>query len=506
MLNYQTWLQTSDVVRMLLVQAQVESAGVALTRYLSTHQVTVDGQVYTGIIKNNIDISESVSLDGSASISFGDIELYNNGSAIDSWLDDIWTNKSVKIFYGGLPLDGSSLTVNANFELIFDGIIEDIDSKSATVLNLKIRDKLQKLNTPVSEALIGNWFQGALVSEATYINQNRNNLKPLVFGEVHNITPVLTDPTLLEYMFHNGAVEQLIEVLDNGVPVSYTTSSTPAIPAGSFRLTQAPAGTITCSVQGVQTRINIGSGTTDSTYTNTASNVIATLLKEYGKTLTYAELDNTSFTNLGAQAVGVYLNDRTNLLQICQDIAKSCGLTLSTSRAGVVKLVKLQKPTSASITITESDFILNSMRISQKPPVISSVKLGFCRNYTVLTGLVTGIPQQHKDLFSKEYLEVLVEDATVKAKYALAAEPVLETGYLIDLAQAQSVATEKLNLFKATRKVLSFTGTSKLLSVQVGDSVSITTNKFGLSGGVFGQVIATRPNWLGGKIELEVLI
>jgi hypothetical protein len=192
--NYQTWLETPDIVRVAIVQVDALVAGVLTTRYISTHSITVDNVQYLPIIKNSISIDESISINYSASISYGDIELANNNGEYDSWLEDIWVNKSISIYIGNLPLSDSVSTLT-DFELIFDGLISDIDSKSRTTLNIKIRDKLERLNTSVTETLLGNYYQGNIVAESIYVNQYRNNLKPLCFGEVHNITPLLLDST-----------------------------------------------------------------------------------------------------------------------------------------------------------------------------------------------------------------------------------------------------------------------------------------------------------------------
>ena len=507
MINYQAWLETTDIARGLIVQATVNVAGVDQVLYLSTHPATVGGITYSAIIKSSIDINESLSLNYSASISFGDIELVNPNGELDSWLSYIWKNKPVKIYYG--KVSTSNQTLLDDYELIFDGVCSDIDSKSRNVLSIKIRDKLEKLNTPVTEALLGNYFQGALVDESVTVNQNRNNIKPKVYGEVNNISPLLTDPTQLEFMVNDGPVEQIIEVLDNGVPVSFITaapSGTPTIPPGSFRLLAPLAGTCTASVQGIARTVNITGSTYSDAYLNTARNIIALLLKFAGKGIEYTEIDSASFAAFGGEAVGIYLNDRTNVLALCQQIAKSCGLTLAVTRQGKVKLIELSVPTTASVNITNSDVVLNSLRLVNKPEVVAAVKLGFCRNWTVLSGLVTGIPEEHKDLFAKEYLEVLVEDASVKAAYDLDSEPVIENTILVDRAQTTVVANKTLNLFKTSRKVIGMTCTAKFLSLEIGSAVRVFSDRFELSSGSYGIVTATKPNWLSGKIDLEVLI
>ena len=503
--NYQGWLETPGVIRIALAQVQAIVNGTLITRYISTHGITVDSIEYLPIIKGNITVDESISTNYAASISYGDIELANNNGEYDSWLNNIWVNKSIKIYIGSLPLPSTYSTIN-DFELVFEGVIADIDSKSRTSLNLKIRDKLEKANTSLSETLLGNYFQGAIVSEGVTTNQYRNNLKPICFGEVHNITPLLSDPTLLEYMVNSEAVEQIIEVRDNGVPVAFTTSGTIVIPPGSFRLLKTPVGAITCSVQGVKRTLNIAGASYTSTYTNTASNIIATILKFYGQQLAYTEIDSPSFVALGSQAVGVYISDRVNVLAVCQEIAKSCGLVLSTTRLGKVKLVDLSIPTSSTITITEADMLLNTLQISQKADIIAGIKLGYAKNWTVQNTLVTAIPEQHKDLYATEWLESVQLDSTVKTNYAITTEPALESSFLIDKTEADDVALKKLNLFKTPRKIITMTCTAKILSLQVGDAVTLIASRFGLNNGALGRVVLTRPNWLRGTIEIGILI
>lgn len=509
MLNYQTWLENPNVVRVLLVHANVSISGVETTKYLSTHAARVNGIEYSPLIRNTISIDETLSLDYGASISFGDIELANNSGELDEWLGYVWKNRSLKVYFGGIPNAGVNTDLSANFELVFDGVCEDIDSKSRQSINLKIRDKLEKLNTPVSEELIGNYFQGAIVPETPgTINQNRNQLKPRVYGEVHNISPVLTDPAQLEFMVSSGPVEQIIEVLDNGVPVSFTPiqeSGTPVLPPGSFRLRAPLQGTCTASVQGIARTVNVAGSTFSNSYSPTVSNTILNLLKFSGKELAYSEIDATSFASLGTEACGLYLNSRTNVLAACQQLAKSAGLTLAVTRTGKVKLVQLAVPLSAATSITDSDTVLNSLRIVNKVPVTGAVKLGYAKNYTILTGLVTGIPEEHKDLFAKEYLETLEDDSSIIAQYGLDSEPVLEGTLLINRVQTEAVAEAKLNLFKTPRIVYGLTATAKFLSLELGSSVQLVSSRYGLSAGKPGIVIATKPNWLSGKIELEVL-
>lgn len=505
MINYQTWLETPNIVRIALVHAQVSVNGNTITRYLSTHSALVSNITYLPVISGDVSIDESISTEYSANISYGDLSIINTSGQYDSWINDIWVNKPIQIYVGSLPVPGSTVSLS-DFELIFDGLISDIDSKDRFHLNLKLRDKLEKLNTSISEVLLGNYFGGSIVPETTYVNQYRNNLKPICYGEVHNVSPLLSDPALLEYIVNLQNVEQILEIRDNGVPVPFNTALQVAgIPAGSFRLVYAPAGTITCSVQGIKRTINVASSTFTNTYTNTASNTILDILKFMGQQLSYSEIDSVSFSTLGNQAVGIYVSDRVNVLNICQEIAKNCGLLLSVTRLGKVKLVDLNIPTTAAINITDSDIMFNSLSLSRKLDVVAGVRLGYAKNWTIQNNLLTAIPQEHKELFATEYLESIQKDDLIKTTYGYTTEPALENSYLIDKVEADAVALKKLNLFKTPRKIYTMKCTAKLLSLQVGDSVTITSDRFNLSNGTPGLVISTKPNWLNGFINVEVM-
>lgn len=748
--NFKDWLQRTDIVKTVVVQVAPLVSGVATDFYLSTHDlVLADGTACTPIIKSDISLTESLNLDYTSSISYGDISVANNTGAYDTWLTStyIWANKPISVYLGELPPAGNSVDL-VNFELIFSGLVSDIDSKDATTINLKLRDNLQVINTSISEALLGDYNPTNLVN---YTNPYRANLIPICYGEVHNITPMLTAPALLEYRVHLDDVEQIVEVRDNGVPVAFT-----QVGGGSFRLVYPAKGTITCSVQGAKKTANYVTSITDLTYTNTAANTIATILLDK---IPYSSIDTTSFTTLAQQPVGLYLTERANILSTCQDLAKGCGVVFGASRTGQYQLTSINPPaeksfyvgsyevapysvtfkpdgtkmyvigaasdrvrqftlatpwdistatleatsglistqdttatevqfssdgtrmfvlgnsndriyqytlstpwqvTTASYTgisiytgtetnpnglafsqdglnlyyvgatldtiyqfslstawdissatqvstlsisakegsstgiafstdgtclyligvgsdsihtyylstpwlvstakfaesvsitnsdnapqsiaisndgmniyisgdtnnriyqysletawlpssltppiIGESDIIYNSLQISNKIPVQAGFKIGYAKNWTVQANLTTGIPAEHKDLYNTEYLEVSASNLSVSNSYGITTEPQLEQTYLIREDDASDLANTKLDLYSTPRKVYSMRCISRWLYLEPGDPVRLKFTRFGLTYGVLGRVVTTKPNWLRNYIDIEVLV
>lgn len=481
--DFTAWLKDTTAIRCILVECVSNIATVDTTHYLSTKEYidNVAGRVYEPIVAaQSVQLIERMSLDGSPSMSFGDIELHNLDGSLDSWLSDIWVNKSITVLVGDIRW------LRADFVTIFSGTIDDIDSRSAETLNIKIRDKLQRLNTPMTETKLG----GTTI--------NKNELIPLAFGECFNVSPLLSNPATLEYKVHGGAIEDIIEVRDNGVPVA----ATKTIAQGKFTLAAQPFGQVTCSVQGSKPTV----------WDKTVSKVIQQIVLNYGGTnkLVSGDLDATqlaSFDTSNSQPIGVYLQARDNTLSVCNQVASSVGAQLVMSRLGKLQLLKIELPApGTAFAITPDDIIFNSISISSKLPVMAAYKVNYNRNWTVQEGLQTGIPEEHKKMFALENLSVTAEDSAVKSAYGLDAEPVAVDTMLLTETDATNEATRLLNLFKQPLFTISFTGTARLVELTLGSPVTLTYPRFGLDNGKSGQVIGLSIDWSNLTVKADVLV
>lgn len=520
MLNFQEWLESPARVRGLLVEAGVSAYNSSTllwedkTVYLSnTGYLTNDSLTsYLPLIIGGGQFSENLSLDGSISMSFGDIEISNANGDYDEWLDStkyIWVNKPIKVYYGDTSKNSESLLdIQTNtFEKVFDGIIADLDSSSRTSLNLKVRDKLERLNTPLTENKLGNtYFAGAGTGQST-----QDNIRPLIFGEVHNITPTLLDPATLEYIFNDGPTERLIEVRDNGVPV---TTGTVNLTTGTFRLLFPSTGAITASVQGTTNSVNLSlNGANITGYSDTVAKLIATICMRYGNSASKLLAEDIDFTNLTSfntlhpQSVGIIISDRENVLNVCSLLASSLGAQIYFNRLGQLQLLKLGTYTNGTPTaITDDDILQGSLSISTRSQVVAATKLGYCKNWTVQPGLVTNIPMAHKTMYAEEWYTKTSVDEAVKLQYKLNAEPVQRDTLLISGTDAQAEALRLNTFFKQPRVTYRMSGVTKLLNLKLGQEVLLTHNRFGLQSGKSGQVVSLSPNWLNSTIDIEVLV
>lgn len=534
----QSWLEDPMATRVILVHVtafKLTGTPGEVSFYFSNSGYTAsDGIQFDPIIANIGGFTESISESGDASMSFGDIELYNLNGELDYLLDSstyIWSNRDIKIYYGDTTWNYSLANIPSTFLTIFNGVIDDIDSRANRTVNFRVRDKIERLNTPVSVNKIGTygtWPGG---------QQNKDTVRPIVFGEAFNISPILIDPAKLEYVYScsnpdqvtdaqqssgtfdsNGASEKLIEIRDNGVPIYIDgdpdyQGATVDTSRSTFKLSKPAAGAITCSVQGVQKSFLAGSGIVN-TYSNNIPSIIGLITTGFGKAgsrLSVSEIDSITFSNfIQTTEIGVYLNGTETVISVCQEIAKSVGAQLIISRDGKLRLIQFGvglsgiSPPISSIGV--NDVLYDSLSISRKLPVFATAKIAYAKNYTIQNGLLSNIPRSHKESFETEWLTTTATNPTVATNYKLEIDVPEKPTYLISTADAAVEAARLKDYFSVQRTVYRFTGSLKLFSLILGQTVTLTHPRYGLSAGKAGQVISLSPNWSTQKIEVEVIV
>lgn len=486
--DFLAWLASATSIRVLLAEATALMDGVETPLYLASRAYntgagdTPANTPYLPHISGGGDITETLSLDGQASISYGDIEIGNPGGVRDQWLGFVWANRPIRLYMG------DPRWPRADFRLVFDGVVADIEARSAEVLSLVLLDKLDRLNNPLSETLLGG------------DTANKDRLVPETFGEVHNVEPLLIDPLTGTYQVHSAAMEGVIEVRDMGDVAAATVDAA----AGTFTLDQSPVGQITCSVQGDKT---------GGTYRNTISELVQLLATQRGPAATRFDAGDLDTANLDAfaaahpQPVGLYAAERTNVLQACQDLAGSVGAQVVMTSLGQLRLVQIALPPPGTpVAVSESDMDYHTLEIVERTAVRATSKLGYCRNWTVQSsGLAAGLPASSMDLFSREWLTASSSDAAVAAVYRIDTEPPQRTTLLLREADAQAEALRERDLWKEPRQIYQARYRPHMLLTQLGDPITFTHGRFDLGAGKTGMVVRILRQWLQGRITVGVL-
>lgn len=483
------WLNTPGHVKCILADiTEVGNAGVS-DFFLSSMAYYGDNKSYDACIIGGISFSESLSISGSPSISFGSVDIVNTNGIHDDFLMYVWNKRPIKLYLGDPSWPKS------DFVLIFDGLVQELTAPDETTISLTLFDKLQRLNDPISEKTL---------ADTTYSQNTQDNVLPLQFGESFNIQPLYIDNgstgnTGKVYMVHDGAISGLIEVRDNGVPISVIANDS----LGTFELLTQPVGTITCSAQG------------KTPYANTVSGIISQIVTNYGTVenrFSTNDLSFDSFTN--TSKVGLHCADRKNILEACTEIAKSVSANLVCPAIDVnngvvsnskLKLVEFKVPSGTpKYNLNDNNMVINTLSISEMFPVKPSIKLGYCKNYTVQTTVSGGVNPASK--FDQDYIYSTSVDTVKQALYRDSGTILEEQTLLLVTSEADAEAAKRLALWKEQRYVVSATYLPHLMFVQLGDVVGITSARFGLSEGKLGMVYSVNRDWITGLVQIGVLV
>lgn len=483
------WLNTPGHVKCILADITEVGNSTVSNFFLSNMAYYGNSQAYESCITGGLSFSESLSIDGTPSISNGTLEIVNTGGVYDSFLQKVWKKRPIKIYMG------SPDWVKSDFVLIFDGLIDDLISPNENSLSFSLFDKTQRLNDPITEKTL---------TETQYSENTLETILPLLFGECFNISPLLVDNGSTAnsgavYMINDGAIQGIVEVRDNGVPIDVTHN----LSNGTFTLLTSPFGAITCSAQG------------QTPYTNTVPGIITKIITSYGtasnRFLT-SEISFEDFTN--TSAVGIYTSDRTNILEACNQLAKSVNANLICPSIVVsndnvypskLKLVEIKEPTGTpKYYLNDDNMVINTLSISEMFPVKPSIKLAYCKNYTVQQTVADGVNPVSK--FNTEYIYSTNIDTDKQTLYRDSGTVAEEQTLLISTADADAEATKRLNFWKQQRYIVSATYLPQLLFVQLGDVVQVKSARFGLASGKLGLVYSINRDWVTGLVDIGVLV
>jgi len=427
-------------------------------------------------LAGDVKFKQTLSLDNIPNVSYADIVIENSKGQRDSYLEHVWTSFIVK--------HGDSRWPLSDFKTVVIGEFDGILGRGNTKLIIKARDKIQSLNKPISESTLNNG------------TENDGQLIPVLLGECCNISPLLTNPATHEYQIHLTANEDVIEPRDFGLP----TSCTKDLANGKFTLNSAPAGTITVSAQGDKTPL----------YKNTVAELIKNAVKDYDGNFTDDDINLANFSTFDTehlQPVGDYIKSRKNILNIIQYLAGSVGAQVYTNWENKLEIKEIEfPPTDTPTEIHPMDVVENSLSFQKYTEPKAAIKIGYCKNHTVQTDLQTGVNPEHKAFFAKEWMTVTEIDTATADLHGLDTDPELVETALLTKADAQAHAQKQLDIWKQRRRLIRFTGFPWLLTLKIGQVITLFSGYFDLTNGDTGVLLSLDKNYTTGMIEGEVLI
>lgn len=464
--QYLNWLQTQNVFRCILVEFNYLEAGVQKTGYASnlpfvSYPTDSPASVpYDDVLTGEISYRRSVrdTFDGGANVSRGEVVMLltpDTQNLISAWFNI----QSINIFLGAETWQKN------DFRKIVSGVIKN-KQLSRDKIVLSISDDSEILNKPFSRSIV-----------ASGVSQGKES--PLCFGNCFNVSPLLVDSSLSKYKVHDGAIEDITQVRDNGVAVAFTKN----IADGTFTLTSSAAGQITADVKGAKP----ASGTVTG-YKNTPVEIVRLIISNYSD-YSASLIDSASFADLGALAnyeCGLYIqNDKYEMIEAIDSLLKSIGAFWYINRLGAFIVGRIDFPTAGLKNLFEDeikDFGINIKRVIDPR---YSTRLGYRKNWTEQkSGLAGSVSEANKTIYGQNYSLSIAQDASVLVNYPDAKVGEETETLLISKTDCDAEALRRLNLAKTPRTVYEIESLTAAYSFEVNDSIVIQYSKLGFENGV----------------------
>lgn len=434
------------------------------------------------------DMYSNATTSGSSRVGFGELVLVNLDGGLD-YLKDYG--------FDGQPLVvkvGDNTEAFSSFTNVLTGTMEQVELTQGE-LRIRIRDRQAELAEPIQD----NRYLGTGDLEGNSLDV-RGRPKPLIYGEVFNITPVPVFPLEQIYQVADNAIEDITAVYDSGVLLTRVTpdytdaahllddAHTPSAGSfrvfeGYFRLNSRPAGLLTAdAVEGA----------------TVADRSVAQVLKRMALKvgIDAGDIDAGDVTDLDTSndaPVGIYIDQEVTALQVMDEVAESIGAYFGFDQLGKFRMGRLNAPVNLPIVTVDENTIIGDelervvSRDAGRGIPTYRVTLEYARNYTVqgLDQLAASVTDDRAAELSLLYRTVVAEDTDILLKHKLAPELARRT-LLTEIADAEAEAARLLTLYSTLRDVYEVTvrlDETVISALDIGVEVEIVYRRFGLSSG-----------------------
>lgn len=483
--EFQAWCEDDDaLVNILFEVLPLVDHVPSLLRWSTmgyTSPGTTEPVFYEPGISLDVTPTEAISLEGGASLSAGNLEIENLEGSREYLRQYVWTNRPFTARVGDIRWGV------ADYRTIMVGQTASLAPKDERTLALHLRDMTERLNAPLSEHKLGG------------NGPNQDALFPLAFGECHNVTGLVTE--LLTRSFHDGSMEAVKVVRSNALPVDFTSNES----AGLCDLTIDNQGAaVTASIQGDKF---------GGVYRNTIAALVQRIVTGFGKdgdryTVNDIDLDNfRDFEATHQQKVGLWVPERMNVLEACDALAGSVNARLCPTIDGKLRLIQLALPAQgSSIVIRPHHIVGGTLKPVQQLEPVAAVKIGFCKNWTVQTGLQSDISGVVREMFETEWLTETAVDEARKRELKLEGDPAQRNTMLLRRVDARAEAERDLALRGPGRGVYEFIGMPALMRIPVGQGGQIFYEEFGMELGKEFQVISVSRSWETRRVTVRIWV
>lgn len=451
-------------------------------------------------------------LNAKGNISQGLIIIANNDGELDNLLIASWIGRIFTIKVGGSfnvgKFNETSL-LYSEMPIILKGIIQDI-SWNEDEIRLTVRSRMSELDKSIQNTLyLGT---GSLEGDSNLQDQP----KPLAYGKIINIAPPLVDTVNLIYQLHDGAMQAVDEVRDNGVLLLFDadyadiTGATATLDAGEYATSLAtgfiklggiPDGQVTVDLQGDKT----------PSYTSKASEILRRIATTKSTFVDPDEIDSISFNDVSGDEIsvsGIWLgHEKTssftevfNLLMLSDD-----GWWTLRRDGKLAVGLHIDPVKTISIRTLEDKDILNKLERRKTPEPVWRYRIGYEKKNTVQdeSSFAGSVSQADKFLWSHEHKFISARDIVIESSFLKAQD--LEVLTLINTsADATIQSSTRLIRDKVRRDLYKVVGLRNNFQEKLGTVIKLQISQFDLDSGKNFLLVGITENSNTRSVELEL--
>ncbi len=428
-------------------------------------------------------------------LTVGNLKMRNNGE-----LDSYMTNRSaegqqISIFCG------YSTNQRSEFKPVFIGLIKSMRFVNDEV-TVVITDNKELLNADIQKVLYPETKDNNFGIDGKPI--------PLLFGECFNVEPILVDTNKYEYHWGSVPPDPII-MRDSGVNFSAALTVDDA-GVGNFTVDEEPIGTFTGNLRGYI--FEPYSPTLTSVFKDIATTVYAG-----------ASFDTASFAAFESRnnpKVGVYLTEKTNAIQLLDELLACVRATWFFNAVGDIEIAQIDPISQSfgggiiggaapSITI-ESYFVISiTLETDDTYPVCYQIKMGANRNWTKqeASSMNSMLSATTKRKYKNDYESwQTLNHPSIQLKYPYALLKSIDNSYLTDSTDVRAELTKRMILHERPRylmkvKCSGYESLSNSNSIKLGDTIRVNSKRYGAKNGF---VTKYTRHFLSGIYDLEVLV
>lgn len=414
------------------------------------------------------DMSEVFS--GASRVAIGEMELYLDEQLQELVETAVFSGYEVRIYVGDASWPKS------RFGQILVGQVEQLDVISYDTAKLSFKDRATIFSKPIQPRTI-------------QVGPNIGNPVPLCFGQCFNISPVLLDPVTKRYRVHDGAVDDIVAVRENGQPIPFTKNNA----GGTFTLQNNAQGRVTADVRGA---------VVNGLYLTNANHFIDHIVKNIAN----------QAAPIGAllpdYALGIFINSESTISDILDEISVSVGGAWFFDRLN--RFIKVHiggvNYDNFTDTLTLDDIEDDSLLPVRRIPPARRVSLGYARNWTPQADGLAGVIRENNPELATRYEQkdssVVANDPTMEEIHPDSVMLTVST-LIVNRDEAMVEATRRLMFAGVQRTVYEVKAFAAPFAMSLGQTIRIHYPKYFKDG---RDAVITRLNDLPGEnsVLLEV--